>query len=322
MIISHIETKHAGFFSSLFFTINQYIYAKLNKQGFQLITDNWLFKYKKGWEDYFLPIDIKTNDFKQMIIEKEQQDIIIKNHAVCLCDYPWKIYRQIIIQDIYKYNSETQNRINISKNILSWNPKEYATIFIRRGDKLIAEAQFIPAEQYLIYLLELYPECNKVYLQTDDYNVFLELIDFKNKNSRFTHIDIQTFCKEEYRGGMIITKEKYDYCRNENVQENINIIPIIQNQEYIRENLESLQKCKPLEMQTPEDIYEHTLDMLIGIDMIFQGRICITDYQSNITRFIKLGHPDIDSVYDIIRRSNVINLYNNICPGWNCSFYM
>jgi hypothetical protein len=323
MIISHIETKHAGFFSSFFFMINHYIYAKINKQSFKLITEDWLFKYKKGWEDYFLPIDL-CFDFSsmQIIKTKPEQDIIIKNHAAILRDVPWKIYRQIIIQDIYRYNSNTQNIINKSKNILAWNPKEYATIFIRRGDKLIAEAQFIPAEQYLIYLIELYPECNKVYLQTDDYNVFLELIDFKNKNSRFTHIDIQTFCKEEYKGGMIITKEKYEYCRNENVQENINTIPIVQNQEYIRENLESLQKCKPLEMQPPEYIYEHTLDMLIGIDMIFQGRFCVTDYQSNITRFVKLGHPDIDSVYDIIRRSNIINLYNTICPGWNCSFYM
>jgi hypothetical protein len=321
MIFSHIETKDAGFFSSFFFVVNHYIYAKINKQGFQLITKNWLFKYKKGWEDYFLPIDFIENGLKYNNNDNNDNDMHIQKHITILADYPLKMYRQIILQNIYKYNSETQEKINKSKHILSWNPKEYATIFIRRGDKLIAESQLIPAEQYLMYLLELYPECNNVYLQTDDYNVFLELIEFQSKNSYLKHINIQTFCKPEYRGGMIITKEKYDYCRNENIQELINKNPIVQNQDYLRENLDSLQKCKPLEMQTPDEIYEHTLDMFIGIDMIFQGRICVTDYQSNITRFIKLGHPDIDSVYDIFKRSNSINLYSTLCPCWNISLY-
>jgi hypothetical protein len=314
MIISHIETKYAGFFSSFLFMVNHYIYAKLNKQGFKLITDDWLFKYKKGWEDYFLPIDFP------MISQNETKDIIIQQHPTVLGQFPWKMYRSII-QDIYKYNSETQTKMDYSKKTLDWNPKEYATIFIRRGDKIIEESIIIPAEYYLMFLLELYPECNKVYLQTDDYNVFLELKEFQHKNlEMLKHIDIRTFCKEEFRGGMVITKEKYDYCRDNNVHENINTISIEKNQIYLRENLESLQKCKPLEMQTPDEIYQHTMDMLIGIDMIFHGRICITDYQSNITRFIKLGHPDIDSVYDIIRRNNVIDLYSMGCPGYNC-FY-
>ena len=285
MIISHIETKYAGFFSSFLFMVNHYIYAKLNKQGFKLITDNWLFKYKKGWEDYFLPIDFP------MISQNETKDIIVQQHPTVLGQFPWKMYRSIIL-DIYKYNSETQTKINDSKKTLDWNPKEYATIFIRRGDKIIEESIIVPAEYYLMFLLELYPECNKVYLQTDDYNVFLELIEFQHKNlEMLKHIDIRTFCKEEFRGGMVITKEYYDYCRDNNVQENINTIPIEKNQIYLRENLESLQKCKPLEMQTPDEIYQHTMDMLIGIDMIFHGRVCVTDYQSNITRFIKLGHP-------------------------------
>ena len=314
MIISHIETKYAGFFSSFLFMVNHYIYAKLNKQGFKLITDNWLFKYKKGWEDYFLPIDFP------MISQNETKDIIVQQHPTVLGQFPWKIYRSIIL-DIYKYNSETQTKINDSKKKLYWNTKEYATIFIRRGDKIIEESIIIPAEYYLMFLLELYPECNKVYLQTDDYNVFLELKEFQHKNlEMLKHIDIRTFCKEEFRGGMVITKEKYDFCRDTQVLENIKEIPVVKNQDYLRENLESLQKCKPLEMQTLDEIYQHTMDMLIGIDMIFHGRVCITDYQSNITRFVKLGHPDIDSVYDIIRRNNVIDLYSIGCPGYNC-FY-
>lgn len=314
MIISHIETKYAGFFSSFLFMVNHYIYAKLNKQGFKLITDNWLFKYKKGWEDYFLPIDFPT------ISQNETKDIIVQQHPTVLGQFPWKMYRSIIL-DIYKYNSETREKINDSKKTLDWNPKEYATIFIRRGDKIIEESIIIPAEYYLMFLLELYPECNKVYLQTDDYNVFLELKEFQHKNlEMLKHIDIRTFCKEEFRGGMVITKEKYDFCRDTQVLENIKEIPVVKNQDYLRENLESLQKCKPLEMQTPDEIYQHTMDMLIGIDMIFHGRVCITDYQSNITRFVKLGHPDIDSVYDIIRRNNVIDLYSIGCPGYNC-FY-
>lgn len=309
MIISHIQTKDAGFFSSFFFMVNHYIYGKLNNTSFKLVTDKWLFKYEKGWEDYFLPIDFYKKNNNQ--IEK-----VIYDHAIILDNYPWKMYCQMI-PHIYKYNSKTETIINTSKNILSWATNEYATIFIRRGDKLITESILIPSENYLLYLLELYPECNKVFLQTDDYNVFLELIEYKEKHPNLKHIDIQTFCKKECVGGMVITMYSHNYyTKTESTQQ-----PIMNlTQQYTHNNLEHLKKYKPLEMQTPTEVYEHTMDMLIGIDMVFHGRICITDYQSNVTRFVKLGHPNMDSVYDIIRRTNLINLYNTKCPAYNC-FY-
>ena len=57
MIISILD-KTSGFFSMFFFTINHYIYCIKNNINFKLDTSNWLFKFEKGWEDYFESIDI------------------------------------------------------------------------------------------------------------------------------------------------------------------------------------------------------------------------------------------------------------------------
>ena len=46
----------AWLYSQLFFLINHYIYCKNNEINFIIDTDDWLFKYKDGWIDYFEPI--------------------------------------------------------------------------------------------------------------------------------------------------------------------------------------------------------------------------------------------------------------------------
>ena len=51
----------AGFYSQLFFLINHYIYCKKNNINFIINSNEWLFKYKDGWEDYFEPIILSFN---------------------------------------------------------------------------------------------------------------------------------------------------------------------------------------------------------------------------------------------------------------------
>jgi len=327
MIISSLETRHAGFFSTFFFMINHYLYAKINHHSFRLKTDKWLFRAEKGWDDYFLPIDfvpVQPNPNNQTEIKE------INKHATLLANYPMILYRTVILQ-IYRLNAHMQEKIEAARtaffqsaipSLTGLHDDEYGALFVRRGDKLIEESILIPAEHYLMYLLEVYPKVRNVFVQTDDYNVFLELLAFQKRNPAIQHVKLYTLCKPHLKGGMVITKEYYDYCQDPNFDSNVQKIPITQNHAYLRENRENLKACLPLEMQTPEQVREHTEDMLIGLDFLLKSKVCVTDYLSNVTRFIKFAHPNIDAVHDIIRRSNELDMHMAACPGYGMNFYL
>ena len=65
-MITTILGKAAGFYSQLFFLINHYLYAKKNNLQFNVKSDEWLFRFKNGWEDYFKNIDIKINNIHDL----------------------------------------------------------------------------------------------------------------------------------------------------------------------------------------------------------------------------------------------------------------
>ena len=319
--------------------VNHYLYAKINKHSFRLKTDKWLFKAEKGWEDYFLPIDFDPFPVPSQPNKKNQIQINeIHNHATILANYPMELYRTII-PEIYRLNpvvrealddarftfaqfqSGSPNRMNQKDLLAAPAAFDYGGLFIRRGDKLIEESLMIPAENYLLFLLEIYPNVQTVFVQTDDYNVFLELLAYQEKTPKIQHIQLYTLCKPHLKGGMVITKHYYDYCQDPDFETNIEKIPIPQNQDYLRTNRENLKAFVPIEMQTPEQVREHTTAMLIGIDFLLKSKVCVTDYLSNVTRFIKFAHPNIDAVYDVLRRTNKLDMRIVGCPGYGMNFY-
>jgi hypothetical protein len=48
----------------------------------------------------------------------------------------------------------------------------------------------------------------------------------------------------------------------------------------------------------------------------------VTDYLSNVTRFIKFAHPNVDAVYDVLRHTNIIDLHRIGCPAFAMNFYL
>jgi len=53
--------------------------------------------------------------------------------------------------------------------------------------------------------------------------------------------------------------------------------------------------------------------MIIGLDIVFNSNICVTEYQSNVSRFIKLAHKNFDNVYNIMDPNNDIDINKKIC---------
>lgn len=293
MIISKLE-KGAGFFSQLFFSINHYIYARKNNMFFLLDTDEWLYKYKKGWDDYF--------ETPYLDLDNIQTNVITNNTATffdVLEDYPISDYK-IFIKDYYQYNDTIKKMILFIKEFIGLSNKEYGAIYIRRGDKLFSESKLINAKDYINLLLEKYPECKIVYIQSDDYTSYEELEEYIQEHR--LDIELKTLCNKNQRGTLV------------SYAPNIFITELKENEEYLNKIRSTLHKTTEIINMCAEELYQNTVELIVGIDIVLHSKVCVIDYQSNVSRFIKLAHKDYDNVYEVTGKQ--LDLSIKKCPSY------
>jgi len=295
MIISRLD-KSGGFFSVLFFAMNHYIYCKKNSINFFIDSSNWMFLYKLGWEDYFSNIDIADN-----ILTPNVQNVGFFNILGHFPIYEYKKY----LWDFYKYNLNTNIKIVEAKRKLNLIDNQYGSIFVRRGDKLYGESKILDSKLYIQMLLEKEPDCRTVFLQTDDYTCYEEIDEYITLNG--LDITLITLCDKKCRGALI--------SRSPNQIHTI----IRSNESYIDKIRNNLQGTVEVVNMNPEQVYEHTIDMIVGLDIVFHSSICVLDYQSNVSRFIKLAHDHIDRVFDVGGIN--MDLNKTICPAYPTSVY-
>ena len=101
-----------------------------------------------------------------------------------------------ILKNIWKFNTETKEEIAellLSSKINFFLKKEYFSIHIRRGDKILSkEAKITPIEQYIATLKNI-PDIDKniknIFIMTDDYECFIEI---KNKYKEYNFYTLAT----------------------------------------------------------------------------------------------------------------------------------
>ena len=295
-IISNLSNRKGfGFYSMFFFMLNHYIYCKINKINFKIKTDSWLFKYNNGWTDYFINTELIYNS------NNNSKDFSVLD---VLGNYTTEMYINAI-NDIYVYNTITSNKITDVKFQFKLIDNQYDSIFIRRGDKLAEESKYYPDELYLQLLLEKNPTCNTIYLQTDDYNSYINLNKYITNNK--LSINLYTLC-DENSFGVILNNMQRNKLNNAAINNQ-------NNKDYLSSIINNLNNTKSVEDMNKDEIYKHTLDMIIGVDLVRKSNICICDFQSNVTRFIKLSHNNPNNVYNIIDPMYQIN-YNKIIKPW------
>ena len=286
MIIT-LLLKNQGFYSILFFVLNHYLYCKKNKLNYRMNTDNWLFKSVNGWVDYFENIELNyDNDISKESIYYDQRNTILDNFT--LYEY------RNAIQELYIYNEKTKQQIIQVKNKYNLFGN-YSSIFIRRGDKLINESNYYGANIYIDYLLKEDPDCKRIFIQTDDYNSIIEAQNYisSKKFTSLQQIEIITLCNENAKGMVILSQQQeflFDVINNKTTSKNFNYLLDVKN---------DLINFKPVDQMNSAEIYFHTIEMLIGIDIVLNSNKCIIDYESNISRFIKIAHINPNNVYDI-----------------------
>lgn len=291
--------NNSGFFSMFFFISNHYLFCKKNNVNYELNTDEWLYKKELGWTDYFEEINLKYNDNNKNIKKANHQDI--------LGDFTIREYKNVI-PEIYKYNKNTQYEIEKKIKELNLLDKSYDSIYIRRGDKLESESKFYDTYLYLELLLKKKPNCKTIFLQTDDYNTFIDLQKYKEDNK--LQIEIITLCDKNMKG-MIVSSEYIDKLKNAETNNNN-----LSNRDYLIKNKE-LKKTKPFDQMSPDEKYNSFIELIIGIEILSKSNICICDYQSNVARFVKLFHNNSDNVYNIIEPNKDIDYDKIVCPAFS-----
>ena len=265
-----IRNGYLGFFSDAFRLLHTYMVCKKNGDELFINSSNWNFG---RWNDYFTTLSATTT--------KEVVDINWdkpEDRQFTVTDY------RNAIQDVFVFQPTIYKRLEDTLEKLNLKGKESSTvsIFIRRGDKLIGEAVFVPTEFYVKLALTRNPE--HIFVQTDDYRAFLEVQNITQQMA--PHVNVYTTCPST-KFGMFYESLNLSkaICTNYNVngQEVLNDSNI----QYLRTNI--LQK--PIMEYTYEEMKEHVEEMLVGILICQKAQWVVLDHMSNVSRFIVFSHP-------------------------------
>ena len=294
--ITSVLDRKSGFFSMLFFTFNHAIHANMNHQNFRIDTEKWLYKNKNGWTDYFEPYTIQN---------QVQIFPIVTMYPNTLADYTIADYKQII-PHIYRYNKATKEYIESTRRRINL-PDVYDAFYIRRGDKIISgESEHVGIQRYVDLLYTRNPHAKVVFIQTDDYGVIEEMMEYVQKLNR--HLEIRTLCKKSERGTIVFTD-----CKNGG-----NTNPKgSKEKDYMLQNKAHFEKNKTVEELNPTEMYEHIITMITSIEFVCKSNICITDYQSNVGRFIKLFHTESSNVINVVEPEKDVDYSKKICPAYS-----
>jgi hypothetical protein len=288
-ITAELVRQGAGFYSLYFFLLNQYLYCKKYEIDFEIDSSKWLFKSINGWSDYF-------KDVKLVFNHSNRNEIINLKNSMISNEFIINDYKNAI-KETYKYNKKIETDIN---NIyIKFNLKKgfYDAIFIRLGDKLISESTMIPVNKYIDLVLLKDPECKLIYVQTDDYSCYEECVKYINNNN--LNIRVITNCNPN-KTGVLVTNLQLNAANPSQ-------------QEYV----DKLKNVKPVSEYNSSEIYEHVFEMISGIDIVLNSKYCITDYQSNVSRFIKLSHTNPNNVINVLDSDNDIDYNKIICPAYS-----
>jgi hypothetical protein len=290
------KNNTAGFFSRVFEVFNHYLYCKIHRINFSIDSHDWLFRSVHGWTDYFE--DVRLNYY-------ESKTRMEKNMHESLDEYTAQQYREVI-PEVYRYNATTKKQIRETKQKLGLTEGEYDSIFIRRGDKLGAESILIPEQMYLDILLQKSPRCKTIYLQTDDYHCYTRLSQLVQDKG--LDIRILTLCPKDSVGVVVFNDQKK--VLNESAQSNE------ANKDYLANIIDKLNATTAVEDMNRDEIYKHVMDMIVGIDLVAHSKVCVLDYQSNVSRFIKLFHDRPENVYDVNSPEKDIVYGKKITPSY------
>jgi hypothetical protein len=255
-IVYDLTSEFCGFFSNYFFLLYVYIICRENELILNIYDNKWRFKYKDGFIDYFDIKNIKNIKIMNKMINTEY---VYRHMNIPAIRYPLSIYKKYVL-DLYKLNEKVIRKYKEYINLIRL-PDEYNSIFIRCGDKLIHESKYYDVNNYMDYLIKLNSKTKNLFIHSDDHREVLKCINYnEQKNLGF---NIYYITNEYEKGALVIEHLRYET-------------------EHKFENIKSINQMDSFEIK------DHTEKMLIAIEILKKSSAVVTDYQSNVSRFLKL----------------------------------
>jgi hypothetical protein len=273
-----LKIERVGGFTWVFWNIASYfIHSKRNNLKFYIDDSEYVFKHTLGWNDYFNSIEI----YKGQPIETPIQFISSR-----IYDIPIKITLEEYQEAFYFITNPTDDIKNKIKNtFIEYNIKkgEYDATFIRRGDKMFGESAYV--DDILFVDLLINKGSTKIFLQTDDYQVYLNIVKYVKEKYPEKSIDVITLCPS-WKNGTICYINEYNDIKQNKAQ--------TRNPEYIKYLLENHREC--VEEFSPEKMKQHCEEMLIGFTLCAYSRYFTCDFQSNVGRYLYTIHKNQENI--------------------------
>ena len=265
-LILSLPKNDGGFFCQIWKLMSKYLFSK--KYNLQLYIDdsNWMFNHKNGWLDYFEK-SLSLQIINESTVIEGNVYLDVNEHL--LDQFTLNEYKEGFNQ-IFQLNDLLKEKLE--KTLQTFNLDIFDSIMIRRGDKMYGESHYINTEKYVQKLLE--KDTKKIFVQTDDYNAYLEVCDLVKDKS----IEVFTTCPEDKLGCFVF-----------NYSPEVGSTLTKDNDNYLK-NLTKLPKKKSVNMYTSDELREHVEEMLVGLSICLKSRYLATDYQSNVTRYLVVNH--------------------------------
>ena len=259
------------------------------KKGMQMLFNDstWTFKSKLGWRDYFDSLELSDNnaDGVKVTIDLSLYDSVGEYNPF-KHRFKLKCYREMFSKLVVlnKELTDLMSQIMAANNLV---PGEYDSILIRRGDKILCDSYIKPTVLYIEHLLAQNPKT--IFLQTDDYNSYLEMKEI----IKYNNLDIKLVCIcPPWQRGVVTQKNVFTDLKNGIVNQymqNDNNKTYINN--WLKTNNKTTEEFSPTEMR------EHVECAIVGMEICIQSRYLVLDFgSSNISRYLYIRHNNIENV--------------------------
>lgn len=239
-----------GFYSTVFYLCKAFLTAKRLRIPFFIHDSQWPYTHTSGWRDYFRTLEHPPVLPTHPCMRSPYR--VAHNAQYNDPDFPLSDY-VTVLQEIYKPHPQLMSRVAA---LLSQMGPSFVAVFVRRGDKLVEEAPFIPVRD--IYATMKCDPSTPLFVQTDDYTVVEEFQAIHPPDK------IVTIVPPTKRG-------QYHVRRLLNAASNPRAASIV-----------------PLLEQPKSQVRDETEEMIVGLEVCRAAPICWTDVTSNVGRFLKL----------------------------------
>jgi hypothetical protein len=257
-----------GFFSDTFRILFLKLLAEKASISFLVDDSDWLFGCKQGWSLFFTSLVGQTGLHSATIPMLSEE--LYDNQ----CIFQVAEYRRAM-KELYEYQPWLLERVQTTMQQLGLAQDDFAAIFIRRGDKCIRESVVIPTKAYVKEVLEKWPACRTIFVQTDDYRAVEEVRSLVSEGVR-----VVTTCPENKLGAFV-----FDFH-----PENGTTVPCQRNVDYMA-SFGELPAQRVIAEFSAEEMKEHVAEMLVGLEICKRGCGVSLDYLSNTSRFLVFSHP-------------------------------